>query len=53
MLMRHQEQTHELESKQQRSVHHMHEDHMNRQHSKELTKQGQFCWMLPVYVIFT
>ena len=43
MLMRHHEQTHELESKQQCSVHHICEDHKNQQFSKELTNRGQFC----------
>ena len=42
MLMRHHEQTHELESKQQRSVHHIREDHINRQHSTELTNQEEY-----------
>ena len=42
MLMRHHEQTHELESKQQRSVHHLREDHINRQHSTELTNQEEY-----------
>ena len=42
MLMRHHEQTHELESKQQRSVHHIREDHLNRQHSTELGNQEEY-----------
>ena len=42
MIMRHHEQTHELESKQQRSVHHLREDHINRQHSTELTNQEEY-----------
>ena len=42
MLMRHHEQTHELETKQQRSVHFLREDHLNRQHSTELSNQEEY-----------
>lgn len=42
MLMRHHEQTHELESKQQKSVHYLREDHINRQHSTELNNQEEY-----------
>ena len=42
MLMRHHELTHELESKQQKSVHHLREDHINRQHSTELNNQEEY-----------
>ena len=40
--MRHHEQTHDLETKQQRSVHHIREDHLNRQHSTELSNQEEY-----------
>ena len=40
--MRHHEQTHDLEMKQQRSVHHLREDHLNRQHSTELSNQEEY-----------
>lgn len=42
MLMRHHEHTHELESKQQKSVHFLREDHINRQHSTELNNQEEY-----------
>merc|ERR1712088_1062457 len=32
----------QLESKQQRSVHHIREDHLNRQHSTELSNQEEY-----------
>ena len=41
MLMRHHEQTHELEAKQQRSVHNLREDHVKRQHQTELNNQAR------------
>ena len=51
MLMRHHEQTHELEAKQQRSVHNLREDHVKRQHQTELNNQVrvlQSCLSLPL-----
>lgn len=42
MLMRHHEQTHELESKQQRAVHNIREDHVKRQHQTELNNQDEY-----------
>ena len=42
MLMRHHEQTHELEAKQQRSVHNLREDHVKRQHQTELNNQDEY-----------
>merc|ERR1711962_1725668 len=42
MLLRHHEMTQELESKQQRSVHHLREDHINRQHRTELGNQDEY-----------
>lgn len=39
MLMRHHDQTHELEVKQQRAVHNLREDHIKRQHQTELNNQ--------------
>jgi len=42
MLMRHHEQTHELEMKQQRSVHNVREDHICKQHSTELNNQEEY-----------
>ena len=42
MLMRHHEQTHELETKQQRSVHNVREDHICKQHSTELNNQEEY-----------
>merc|ERR1719188_1720815 len=42
MLMRHHEQTHDLEAKQQRSVHNLREDHVKRQHQTELNNQDEY-----------
>lgn len=42
MLMRHHELTHELETKQQKSVHGLREDHIFRQHSTELNNQEEY-----------
>merc|ERR1712029_167738 len=42
MLMRHHEQTHELETKQQRAVHNLREDHVSKQHSTELANQEEY-----------
>ena len=42
MLMRHHEQTHELETKQQRAVHVLREDHVSKQHQTELTNQEEY-----------
>lgn len=42
MLMRHHELTHELEAKQQKAVHGLREDHINRQHSTELSNQEEY-----------
>ena len=42
MLMRHHEQTHELETKQQRSVHNLRQDHVSSQHQTELTNQEEY-----------
>ena len=42
MLMRHHEQTHELEMKQQRSVHNVREDHICTQHHTELNNQEEY-----------
>ena len=39
MLMRHHEQTRELEMRQQKSVHVLREEHLRRQHDTELTNQ--------------
>ena len=39
MLMRHHELTHELETKQQRAVHNLREDHVSKQHQTELNNQ--------------
>ena len=56
MLMHHQEQTHNLESKQQRSVHDICADHVNRQYSTKLNYIHflicQFCWKQSVFVLF-
>ncbi len=40
--MRHHEQTHDLESKQQRSVHGLREEHLKRQHQTELNNQDEY-----------
>ena len=40
--MRHHEQTHELEMKQQRSVHNVREDHICKQHQTELNNQEEY-----------
>ncbi len=42
MLMRHHEHTHDLESKQQRAVHNLREDHVKRQHQTELNNQDEY-----------
>ena len=42
MLMRHHEQTHDLEAKQQRSVHNLREDHVKRQHQTEINNQDEY-----------
>merc|ERR1712066_207053 len=42
MLMRHHEHTHELESKQQKSVHFLREDHVCKQHQTELNNQEEY-----------
>merc|ERR1712055_473847 len=42
MLLRHHEQTHELETKQQRAVHNLREDHVSRQHQTELGNQEEY-----------
>ena len=39
MLMRHHDQTRELEMRQQKSVHGLREEHLRRQHDTELTNQ--------------
>lgn len=39
MLMRHHDQTRELEMRQQKSVHVLREEHLRRQHDTELTNQ--------------
>lgn len=39
MLMRHHDQTRELEMRQQKSVHSLREEHLRRQHDTELTNQ--------------
>ena len=39
ILMRHHEQTRELEMRQQKSVHVLREEHLRRQHDTELTNQ--------------
>ena len=40
--MRHHEQTHELEVKQQRAVHNLRDDHIKRQHQTELNNQDEY-----------
>lgn len=42
MLMRHHVQTHELEVKQQKTVHNLREDHVRRQHQTELSSQEEY-----------
>ena len=53
MLMRHHEQTHELEAKQQRSVHNLREDHVKRQHQTELNNQVRFLLSTLSHLILT